>query len=137
MAELPNNSRALYRICTEKSRIGFGKYADLTVGDVLKIDKGYIVYLYYSAPKFSLHASILERLEMQPIAKPGTSEDELRAWRRKESAKYTAEERMHGWMKKRARIKRNAVGALMRAKEAARFTKGQLQAINHGRGSGK
>ena len=44
MAELPQNSRALYRICTKKSVIGFGKYADLTVGDVLKIDKQYIVY---------------------------------------------------------------------------------------------
>lgn len=137
MAELPQNSRALYRICTKKSVIGFGKYADLTVGDVLKIDKQYIVYLYYSVPKFSLHQSILDELEMPAIPKPGTSEDALKAWNRAESAKYTAEERMHGWIKKRNRIKRNAVGRLIRAKDAERFTKGQLQAINHGRGSGK
>ena len=137
MAELPNNSRALYRICTKKSVIGFGKYADLTVGDVLKIDKQYIVYLYYSVPKFSLHQSILEELEMPAIPKPGTSDDALKAWNKAESAKYTEEERFHGYLKKRARIKRNAIGKLMRAKDATRFTKGQLQAINHGRGSGK
>ena len=47
-AKLPEGSRALYRIMTEKSTLGFGKYADLKVGDVIKVDPSYIVFAYYN-----------------------------------------------------------------------------------------
>lgn len=132
--KLPQNSRPLYRICTKKSRLAFGKYADLTVGDALKIDEDYIVWLYFCKPDFSLHRDILDELGIIPIEKPGTDEAALKEYRWKKSQQFTEEQRMHGYFKKRNLLKRRAIGRLMAAKDAARMTKGQLQSLNHGHG---
>lgn len=132
MIELPKNSVARYRICTEKSVLGFGKYADLTVGDILKVDEEYIVWAYATLPKISFHKSILERLGIRQIEKPGTDFRVLYAWRDDRSAQFTEEQKMHGAYIKKIGRRKEAYARLMQAKRATTFTKGQLQAINHG-----
>ena len=133
MANLPENSRPLYRICTRKSRLGFGKYGELyTVGDILKVDPPYLVWCYTAMEQISFTADILEELGIAPIKKPGTDKDAYFAWRRERSAQFTPEERMHGAYKKKLREKSRAVAELMAAKRSTSLTKGQLQAINHG-----
>lgn len=133
MAQLPANSRPLYRICTRKSRLGFGKYGDsFTVGDIIKIDPPYIVWCYTAMEQISFASDILEELGVAPIKKPGTNKDAYFEWTRARSAQFSIEERMHGAVKKKAREKSRAVGRLMAAKRSTTYTKGQLQAINHG-----
>lgn len=131
--ELPANSRPLYRICTRKSRLGFGKYTDFfTVGDILKIDPAYIVWVYTACEKVSFAQDILDELGLPKIAKPGVDKDLYFTWHRERSAQFTPEERMHGAAKKKARAKQKAIGRLVAAREATSFSKGQLQAMNHG-----
>lgn len=135
--KLPAGSRPLYRILTEKSPLNFGKYADFKLGDVLKINEEYVVWMYATMPQISLHDSILERLGLPKIKKPGIDEQVLKDWHKREREKYTEEERLHGAYALARKIKRNKVARLMEAKDATRFTKGQLQAINHGHGANK
>lgn len=137
MAELPANSRLLYRICTEKSRVEFGKYAGLTVGDILKIDEVYVAWLYFNRGTFSLKAELLEQLGITPIVKPGTSEAAWKEWRRAYGEQFTEDEKIHGRFVLAAKKRAYHKAMLAEAREAERYTKGQLQAINHGHGSGK
>ena len=133
MAQLPANARPLYRILTRKSRLGFGKYSDLyTVEDILKINPRYIVWVYSAFDKISFAPDILEELGCRQISKPGKDEEVSREWDRARSAQYTREERFHGWQKKKARLKAHAVVRLVTATRETTYTKGQLQAINHG-----
>ena len=132
--KLPQNSRPLCRICTKKSRLAFGQYADLTVGDVLKVNEDYIIWLYYCKPDFSLHKDIIEELGLIPIPKPGTDENALHEYRHKIRMQYTDEEALHGWMKKKRLIEKKKVGRMLAVKKATSFTKGQLQSMNHGHG---
>lgn len=135
--KLPAGSRPLYRILTEKSPLNFGKYADFKLGDVLKINEEYVVWLYAMTPQISLHRDILERLGLPAIKKPGTDEQVLKDWKRREREKYTEKEQLHGRYAMLRKIKRQKVARLMEAKQAGSFTKGQLQAINHGHGANK
>lgn len=136
MGQIPANSVALYRICTEKSVLGFGKYADLKVGDILKIDEEYIVWAYASLEKISFHRDILDRLGLPTIPKPGTETKVLFDWRRRRSAKYSEEERMHGAFIKKIGKKREAKAKLIRAERSTYRSRGELQAINHGHRKG-
>lgn len=129
---LPANCRPLYRILTKKSKLGFGKYADLTVGDVMKINPPYLEYLYYCHEQISFCKEIMEELDLEPIAKPGKDEERLKERDRAKSAKYTAEQRMHGWMKIRRTNKKIAILKMLDAEKKANYTKEILQAGNHG-----
>ncbi|MBR1690578.1 MAG: hypothetical protein IJ713_07605 [Oscillibacter sp.] len=108
MSGVPAGCVVRYRICTGKSILGFGKYADLRVGD------------------------ILAGLRLPSIEKPGTDPEAFYAWKRKRSEGFTEEERMHGAFIKARGKRAMAVAKLIRAEKETRFTKGQLQAINHG-----
>lgn len=132
--KLPANSRPLYRICTKKSRLGFGKYADMTVGDVLKLQPEYIVYLYAMKPDFSLHADILAELGLRAIHKPGTDEEVLHEYRIAQREGLTDEQIMHGKYKRKLLKQRKAVGKLLAARQYTTFRKGELQSANHGHG---
>lgn len=64
----------MLRTLTLKSRIGFGKYSDYLVSEVIEIfDKGnYIVWCYYSLSNISFHEDILSSLGVDiRIEKPG------------------------------------------------------------------
>lgn len=132
MAQIPTDAVARYRICTEKSLLGFGKYADLPVGDILKIDEEYIVWAYAFKEKISFKKEILERLGVREIEKPGTDESVLWDWKKKREEGYTKEQRLHGVFAKARGKKKQAIAILRRACRETSFTKGQLQANNHG-----
>jgi len=133
MSKLPPNAVPLYRILTKKSRLGFGQYEDLTVGDILKVDEQYIVWCYSHFEKISFCEEILTELGVaRRIPKPGTDESLLGEWLRARNQQYTAEERFHGRIKK-ARLRKNkAIANLIRVRNDVNLTKRQLQAINHG-----
>ncbi len=132
MATLPPNSVALLRICTEKSRLGFGKYGDLTVGDILKVDRKYVAYIYYNIEKVSFKKDILEDLHITPIAKPGKDKEAWWAWEREYESSFTEEQQLHGRFQ-RARVRKAVQRArLVREIRATSYSKRDLQAINHG-----
>ncbi len=137
MAQLPAGAVALYRIMTEKSVPGFGKYADLPVGEILKVDPDYVVWLYATYDKISLKKELIERLGIREIKKPGNDPEVLKEYLRAKSAGYNREERAHYFMKKAKGRRAQDYAKYIRAREAAAFTKGELQAINHGHGSKK
>ncbi len=134
MADLPKNSVALYRICTRKSVLGIGKYADLPIGDILKIDPEYVVWAYAALEKISLHKEIIAELGIREIKKPGVDMEVLWEYRRKISERFTAEERMHGAAKRKSGKRAEAYARLMAAKRENQHlsTKGHLQAVNQG-----
>ena len=136
MADLPPNSVALYRICTEKSVLGFGRYRDLTVGDIIIMDASYIAYVYYTCSKVSFHKDILDLLKLTPIEKPGKNQELFEAWKKEYYAglPFTEEERKHYFFKKKQAEKRRAAKKLERVERYENYTtnKGWLQSINHG-----
>lgn len=133
MPELPPNSRPLYRILTEKSRPGFGKYTDFTVSDILKVQPSYIAYLYFQHPQISFKEEILQKASItRRIAKPGTDIEGYREWERQQRQGLTPEQIRNGKIKRARLKKKKALGAYLNARKAEAFTKGQLQAINHG-----
>ena len=136
-AKLPEGSRALYRIMTEKSTLGFGKYADLKVGDVIKVDPSYIVFAYYKLSNVSFSKQILEQLNIKPIDKPGTSEKGLLEWKRERDKQFTPEERRIRWMHFCVRGKKVSIAKLCQVQRSTHLTKGELMAINHGHGRTK
>lgn len=137
MATLPNNSVALYRICTEKSVLGFGKYRDLTVGDILCLDPSYIGYVYYNCQKISFHKDILEAMKLTPIEKPGADKEAFAAWKKEnnyDNLPFTPEQTQHYRFIKARAEKRRAKARLAREEEMEEryCKKGRLQAKNHG-----
>lgn len=135
MAELPKGAVALYRIMTRKSVLGFGKFSDLPIGDILKIEPSYVVWAYASFDKISLHKDIIEELGIREIKKPGHDMTVLYEWEKARSAQFTKEERMHGALKKKIGRKKQAIAILKRVERDNAYygeNKARLQAINHG-----
>lgn len=132
MAKLPPNAVPLYRICTKKSRLGFGQYSDLVVGDIMRLDPQYIVWCYGHYDKISFCDEILTELEIPKIAKPGTDERLVWKWLDAQAAKFTEEEQFHGRVKKARQMKGRRMSQYISVKNATTFSKRELQAINHG-----
>ena len=66
------------RTLTLKSKIGFGRFADLRVGEVLNIykKKEYLRWIYYNMSHISFMPEILEEIDViNEINKPGKSPD--------------------------------------------------------------
>lgn len=136
MAKLPENARVLYRICTRKSSIDFGKYAGLRVGDIINLDPSYIPFLYYNASMISFAKDILEEFEITEISKPGVSEEGWKAYKRKMwKDKYDGldeETFMHARHSEKCRVRREAKAIAIRSEIFHKESKAVLQARNHG-----
>jgi hypothetical protein len=67
------------RTLTEKSILGFGRHADLKVGDILKTFKfRYLRFVYYNCSMISFTDDILDKIYITPeyrIDKPGKNPD--------------------------------------------------------------
>ena len=133
MADLPQGCTVRYRIMTERSRMGFGKYADLTVGDVLRLDESYIAWAYYNASMVSFCDEILDALQLSRIDKPGTDPDAYKRWVHNFFEAMSDEEVMLFRLKLRRIHRAQAVSAKARAERYTSMSKGQLQARNLGR----
>lgn len=137
MAQLPPNAVALYRIMTEKSVIGFGKYADMTVRQVLCVEPGYIVWMYACKEKISLCRALKDELGLPDMKKPGVDEQVLRDWNAQRRGALSEDENRKVDMLMNIGKKRKAKAQFVSAVKAEHYTKRQLQAINHGHGNGK
>lgn len=135
MADLPQGCVARYRIMTERSILGFGKYADLTAGDVLRLDETYLVWAYYTLEKVSFCDEILDLLQVSRIPKPGTSEEGWRKWQNDFYNAMSDEQRFRYRQHIRAKCKAIAVEKAHKVAMLNAPGRGVLQAINHGRGT--
>lgn len=90
MATLPPDAKVLYRKLGMKSKLGFGKHADLTVHDVLvglsPEWKGleYLYWCYYNCSNISFIDAVLDEIGITPemrIPKPGTAPEVFERWR--------------------------------------------------------
>lgn len=125
------NDVVTLRVLTEKSKLGFGKYHDVTIGDILKVDPTYVAWIYCNHPSISFHKDILKKLQLEDIPKPGINNNYFYNWRNAYVIRtYSKEERMHFVVKKRAMEKRKAHASLAKAIRDEHKTKGQLQAMN-------
>lgn len=71
MNKFPKGANPLYRKLAYKSVLGFGKYADMTVSNVLKVDPAWLAYVYYFYDRISFIDEILDFLQVDRIEKPG------------------------------------------------------------------
>lgn len=134
--DLPKNAVTKLRIMTRKSKFGFGKYDDMTVGDIIAIGNGgYIAYAYYNISPISFADDILDELEIIRIDKPGTSSEKWKEYRRMISNRYTEEQRLH------YRFRHALIAKAKRKNQAVRVahdieklsTRCRLQMKNHGK----
>lgn len=134
MPNLPANSRPLYRILSEKSRPGFGKYADFTVSDILKVQPRYVAWMYFNNPQISFKEDILEKVAIRErIAKPGVDVDAFRRWQKQQREGLTPEQIRNGIFKMARNLKRKRIASMMRDKDYNKtLTREKLQALNHG-----
>ena len=131
--EIPSNAVTTLRVLTKKSRLGFGKFADLTVADILIVEPEYIVWVYATMEAISFNDEILDEYHIPKIAKPGTDERLVFKWRDICGEGMTEEQRMHGAIKRKRGAKAFAYARLCAVRSATSFSRGQLQAINHGK----
>jgi len=125
----------LLRKLTEKSKLKFGKYQDLTVGEVLNLQHpNYIRWAYYNCDMISFMDDVLEKVripEEYRITKPGKNPElgeELndKIWGR-----------MHGLSKhinSKKRLKERKASLVGYCKrEGLQYSKVSLQGSNHGK----
>lgn len=134
---LPVNAVPLYRKLAYKSKIGFGKYADVTVESIFAIkQEQYLIWLYYQMSNISFVDEILDRLGIEKISKPGKSDELYKKYRQQrfidKRSKMTKEEYMHYRWAQKCADKRIDLARLKQKERELHQTKGQLQQINHG-----
>lgn len=126
--------RVLLRKLGWKSRLGFGKYADMTVKDVYIADKDYLGFVYYNCSMIDFCDEIKLALQLLEILKPGKAPEIKRKWEIYVCQSMTDEERMHYFVARKRGKARRAKARLARAEENERINsrRGILQARNHG-----
>ena len=130
---IPQNAVTKLRILTKKSKMGFGKFSDMTVSDVLIAKKDYIPFVYYNIAPVSFSDDIIDELKMTRIPKPGTNKDVWYAYKKAVSDQFTPEQREHGRLKRYQIRKSIERAALARAISDEDVSRGALQSKNHGR----
>ena len=131
--DIPSNAVTKLRILTKKSKMGFGKFADMTVSDILIAKKDYIPFVYYNIAPVSFSDDIIDELKMVRIAKPGTNKDIWYAYKKAISDQFTPEQREHGRFKMYQNRKSIGRAALARAIKAEDSSRGARQTKNQGR----
>lgn len=119
---------------TRKALIGWGKYKDYTVEQLITALPQEIVWLYYHVEWMTFTDDILDEVkifEHERIEKPGIDQEMF-------------EKRLNNFIRSRyknkdianfvvaAKEKKRRRRALQIVEESVNFTKGQLQAMNHG-----
>lgn len=103
-----DNAVLRFRVMTEKSKIGFGKYKDFTVHDVIVVEPMYIAYLYYSFEMVSFCQDILTAMNIVPIDKPGVDKDMLAAWNKEYRRQHDDIQKKHHRYAVARRVRRKA-----------------------------
>jgi hypothetical protein len=133
MGQIINGALQLRKMAT-RSIIGFGKYSDLMVGDLLKgshNERQYLAYLYYNKELVSFIDEVLDDLKIEGdlvIDKPGINPNVKHKW---DKSVMTELDKLRRYNLKRRDIKHGAASSGVRDKK--QFSKGSMQAINQGR----
>lgn len=132
--------KILLRTMTLKSKFTEGKYAGKTVDDVINKfnNKNYLRYLYYNIQNINFNEEVLGILGIKGgwvIDKPGVKKGEDKIWMRKAIGGIIGhnpdyKSRFGSLVREHKIYKKNKI---MQSMKRNNFTKGQLQAINHGR----
>lgn len=62
------------RILTDKSILGFGKYSNLKLRNIIDCDSNYLLWIYFNVSRISFHKSVIKELGIKKehfIEKPG------------------------------------------------------------------
>lgn len=124
-----------FRTLAYKSVLGFGKYGDITVNDVLNLGHTlYLRWVYYNCDMISFHEDILDKIGItseHKIEKPGKN-PELH-----EVVTKIIQSKMCGFtkLKMRSHQKKVAKGKMKHKlrKDYISHQKGKLQAVNQGK----
>lgn len=122
----------LKRILTEKSKLGFGEFADVTIRSIINARYNYVGWVYYNCKIIDFDAAIKSELDLIEISKPGIAPDMYDAWMKRYGQRFTLEERMHGAAINKAKARGAARARLADANRSANPSRGILQSINHG-----
>jgi len=126
------------RTLTEKSKMGFGKYYDYTVGDLLKIDKNeYLQWVYYNSDMINFMPEILDKIGITDefrISKPGKNPYKFDNFKKFIYKNMTDEERFNN-LKKLTHMKKQDKLANLNdyISKKNQFTKGVMQSRNQGK----
>lgn len=122
----------LLRTLTEKSKLGFGRYADVPVWKLLErlSTRSYLVWVYYNNDRVTFKDEILDQLRITDrIEKPGKSPDKFEEYQM--TVKWSMKAK-YGWNYiTKGRKSRNIF--LTRKRKISTITKGKMQAKNHSR----
>lgn len=130
---IPINAVAKYRGCTRKSILGFGNYADLPVGEILKVDKIYVAWVYYNIEKVTFSEDILQELGIvERIDKPGVDRKAFYRWKDALYADIPEDKKDLAYLAKWRGRKKAACANMRRVEKATSYSKAALQANNHG-----
>lgn len=110
----------LLRTLTKKSKIGFGKYRDRTVGDLIERRKHkHLINIYYKLDSINFTEEVLKELLIKDdyiINKPSKCIVTLKKYIENDYYFFRNE---------------TVAGAINKLKKPAKFTKGFLQSKNH------
>lgn len=127
----------ILRTLTNKSVLGFGQYRELTVLEIINLQKsGYLRYAYFNFYGITFTDEVLDKLNIHPkyrIHKPGTNPELFEQHHQMiHSANHTSDPmRYFKWTGRNHKIQRGR--QYYREKTYFReSTKGVLQAKNHG-----
>lgn len=125
----------LLRKMTEKSVLGFGKFADCRVGDVIKLNHTrYLRWCYFNLAKISFVDEVMTKIKLLPefqIEKPGTNPE-----KGKELDEYYDMMRSptdNLFRNNHSRRKKKAQHLQRFKRDKIFYSKGAMQARNHGR----
>jgi nitrogen regulatory protein PII-like uncharacterized protein len=125
------------RTLTEKSKMGFGRFHDYTVGDILIMGKeDYLQWVYYNSDMISFMPQVLDKLGITGefiIEKPGKKPDLYNGLKKHNYKNMTDEERKENLKRKSHVNKQNRLNKLNRnISYNSFFKKGVMQSRNQG-----
>lgn len=124
----------LLRKLSRKSTLKFGMYSDNTVQELLTFKRfNYLRWVYFNQDKITFMDDILDELsitEHYRIKKPGKCPEKYRELYEEKKAKISGKLKM---ITKKIKNKNNRIKlAKFEGSEAKVYTKGRMQAKNHG-----
>lgn len=138
--ELPKGSHVLYRKLAMKSRLGWGRYQDATVQDlIITGEQEYLIWVYYNMGMIDFLPEVLEAVGITDlIPKPGKDPEKgaaiIKQLHHESWSSMSEDERLLRAYKRAGIAKRARNAKLADAIDAEDHfcRKGVLQAINHG-----
>jgi len=116
------------RTLTKKSLFKFGRFHDSTVGEMFIKEPEYIIWVYYNMDKITFEGSVIRKLGIEEIDKPGKL-----PWLGREIAKRYKDTLSQEEIKRRVRCSKSEAQERLKGLNAdSRFTRAGLKRYNHG-----